>query len=87
MNKIKISKFLDILSYIGILALIGYYIFAKPTSEIILTCLLGVCIIRMISSSLKANFYQTHYTKLKEDNEFMERHIEELKNKEKEINN
>lgn len=82
MNIIRISKLLDILSYIGIIGIIGYYIFSKPSSEILLTCLLAVCILRMIGSNLRANFHQRNYTKLKEENEFMQRHFDEIKKQE-----
>ncbi|MFA6199762.1 MAG: hypothetical protein WC679_05085 [Bacteroidales bacterium] len=90
MNMIKISKLLDLLSYLGILGIIGYYIFLKPSTESLLICLLAVCMIRMIGSNLRANFYQKDYNKLKEDNEFMQRSLDEIKRKETEeeqINN
>lgn len=74
---------MDILSYLGIVAIIGYYIFAKPSSETLLIGLLFVSIIRMVGSNLRANYYQKHYTKLKEDNEFLQRGFNELSNKEK----
>ncbi|MDD2530253.1 MAG: hypothetical protein PHN41_03395 [Bacteroidales bacterium] len=80
MNTIKVSKLLDIISYIGIIGIIGYYIFQKPSSEIILTCLLGVCILRMIGSTLKANYYQKYHKDLTQENEFLQKRIEELKN-------
>jgi len=84
MNIIRISKLLDLLSYLGILGIIGYYIFLKPETEIMLFCLLTICIIRMIGSNLKANFYRSNYIKLKEDNEFMQRSLDEINRKEKE---
>lgn len=88
MNIIRISKLLDILSYLGIVAIIGYYIFAKPSSETLLIGLLFVSIIRMVGSNLRANYYQKYYTKLKEDHEFLQRGFNELSNKEKkDINN
>lgn len=82
MNEIKVSKLLDILSYLGIIAIIGYYIFLKPSSEIILTCLLGVCILRMIGSTIKANYYQKFHKDLTEENEFLKSRIEELRKEE-----
>lgn len=75
---VKISKILDFLSYIGILIIIGFYIFNKPTLEVSLIMLLAVAIIRMIASVLKANFYEKGYNKLKEDNEFLQRRIDSL---------
>lgn len=78
MNTIKISKLLGILSYVLIIALIAYYFFYHPKTEVLLICLLLICIIRMIASGIKANFYEKHYSKLKEDNEFMQRRIDEL---------
>ncbi|MDD2488996.1 MAG: hypothetical protein WC108_05020 [Bacteroidales bacterium] len=88
MNIIRISKLLDILSYLGIVAIIGYYIFSKPSSETLLIGLLLVSIIRMVGSNLRANYYQKHYNKLKEDHEFLQRGFNELSNKEKkDINN
>ena len=39
----------------------------------------------MLSASLKANFFEKEYTKFKDDNEFMQRRIDELV-KEKESN-
>lgn len=84
MNIIKISNLLDLLSYLGILGIIGYYIFLKPETEIMLFCLLAICIIRMIGSNLKANFYRNNNIKLKEDNEFMQGILDEINKKEKE---
>lgn len=78
MNMVKISKLLDFLSYIGILIIIGFYIFNKPTLEVSLIMLLAVAIIRMIASVLKANFYEKGYHRLKEDNEFLQRRIDSL---------
>ncbi|MFA7081070.1 MAG: hypothetical protein WC135_00505 [Bacteroidales bacterium] len=86
MNIIRISKLLDLLSYLGIVVIIGYYIFLKPTTEILVILLLLVCVIRMIGSNMRANYYEKNYNKIKEDNEFLERRIEGL-SKNEEINN
>ncbi|MDD2191236.1 MAG: hypothetical protein PHO12_01645 [Bacteroidales bacterium] len=87
MNIIRISKLLDLLSYVGIVAIIGYYIFAKPTTEILVILLLLICVIRMIGANMRANYYEKNYKKIKEDNEFFERRFNEISNeKEKEIN-
>ncbi|HBN04187.1 MAG TPA: hypothetical protein DD434_00150 [Bacteroidales bacterium] len=82
MNAIKVSKLLDLLSYLGIIGIIGYYIFLKPSSEITLTLLLGVCILRMVGSTLKANYYQKFHKDLTEENEFLKSRIEELRKEE-----
>ncbi|HHT02954.1 MAG TPA: hypothetical protein GX005_01365 [Bacteroidales bacterium] len=86
MNIIRISKLLDLLSYMGIVAIIGYYIFAKPTTEILVILLLLICVIRMIGANMRANYYEKNYKKIKEDNEFFERRFNEI-SKEKDINN
>lgn len=86
MNTLKVSKLLDIISYIGIIAIIGYYIFSRPSSEIILTCLLAVCILRMIGSTLKANYFQKYHKEITEENEFLKQRLKETK-KEVENNN
>ncbi|MDR0970799.1 MAG: hypothetical protein LBM25_00230 [Bacteroidales bacterium] len=83
MNPTKIAYWLNIISYFGIIALIVAYIFLTLSTEILLILLLLICILRMISSSLKANFYQKHYEKLKEDNVFYQRRVEELLNENK----
>ena len=77
---------MDLLSYLGIVVIIGYYIFLKPTTEILVILLLLVCVIRMIGSNMRANYYEKNYNKIKEDNEFLERRIEGL-SKNEEINN
>ncbi|MBP6429028.1 MAG: hypothetical protein KA273_01355 [Bacteroidales bacterium] len=88
MNIIRISKLLDLLSYVGIVVIIGYYIFLKPTTEILVILLLLVCIIRMIGANLRANYYEKNYKKIKEDHEFLERRFNELSNFDKrDINN
>lgn len=86
MNIIRISKLLDLLSYMGIVAIIGYYIFAKPTTEKLVILLLLICVIRMIGANMRANYYEKNYKKIKEDNEFFERRFNEI-SKEKDINN
>lgn len=86
MKAVKISKLLNALSYIGLFGVIVYYFFVKfERVEYMAFALLGVCILKMLSSSLKASFFEKEYTKLKDDNEFMQRRIDELV-KEKESN-
>ena len=86
MKVLKIAKLLNALSYIGLLGVIVCYFFVKFESiEQIAFTLLGVCILKMLSASLKANFFEKEYTKFKDDNEFMQRRIDELV-KEKESN-
>jgi hypothetical protein len=78
MKIVKIARLLGYISYALLLALIAYWVFAHPKSQVLLICLLIICIIRMIASSLKSNYYEKDYNKLHEDNEFLNRRIEEL---------
>lgn len=82
MKAVKIAKLLDILSYLGLLAVVVCYFFVKFKSlEYILFALLGVCILRMVGASLKAAYFEKEAAKLKEDNLFMQRRIDELQAK------
>ncbi|MCK9163130.1 MAG: hypothetical protein WCR29_06260 [Bacteroidales bacterium] len=80
MNIIRISKLLNLLSYLGIVAIIGYYIFVKPSTETLVIMLLLVSVIRMIGANLRANYYEKNYNKIKEDHEFLTRRFNELSN-------
>lgn len=82
MKAVKIAKLLNVLSYIGLLAVVVCYFFVKFKSlEHILFALLGVCILRMAGASVKAAYFEKENTKLKEDNLFMQRRIDELQTK------
>ncbi len=79
MKVVKTAKLLEFLSYVGLLATVVYYFFVGFKSiEYVAFALLIVCILRMVGASLKASFFEKEYTKLKEDNEFMQRRINEL---------
>lgn len=84
MKAVKIAKLLDVLSYIAMLGVVIYYFFVKfEKIEYLILLLLGVCIIKMIASTLKASYYEKHYKQLEEDNEFLQRRINELTNNNK----
>lgn len=84
MKAVKIAKLLDVLSYIAMLCVVIYYFFVKfEKIEYLILSLLGVCIIKMIASTLKASYYEKHYKQLEEDNEFLQRRINELTNNNK----
>ena len=79
MKIVKTAKLLEFLSYVGLLAVVVYYFFVGFNRvEYVAFSLLIVCILRMVGASLKASFFEKEYTKLKEDNEFMQRRINEL---------
>ena len=84
MKAVKIAKLLDVLSYIAMLGVVIYYFFVKfEKIEYLILSLLGVCIIQMIASTLQASYYEKHYKQLEEDNEFLQRRINELTNNNK----
>lgn len=84
MKAVKIAKLLDVFSYIAMLGVVIYYFFVKfEKIEYLILSLLGVCIIKMIASTLKASYYEKHYKQLEEDNEFLQRRINELTNNNK----
>lgn len=84
MKIVKTAKFLEFLSYVGLLGVVVYYFFVGfKKMEYVAFALLIVCILRMVGASLKASFFEKEYTKLKEDNEFMQRRIEELQKNER----
>ncbi len=78
MSKIKLAKLLDILSYILMIAIIGYYVFFRPSIEIVLTALLAIAIIRMVSSNLKAAYYRGFYQNLKDENDILHEKVARL---------
>jgi hypothetical protein len=76
--KIKtIAKLLDILSYLGIVAIFAVYLFVKPKAQYITLALLGVCFLKMIGAMIKANFLEKENAKLKEENDFLTSKIKE----------
>lgn len=83
MNAIRISKLLDFISYICIIAMIGLYVFNRPSIEITLIILLGIALIRMLSSNLKANYYSKFYKNLNDENDILRDKIERLENENK----
>jgi len=84
MKIVKTAKFLEFLSYVGLLGVVVYYFFVSfKKMEYVAFALLIVCILRMVGASLKASFFEKEYTKLKEDNEFMQRRIDELQKNER----
>jgi hypothetical protein len=70
-----ISKFLDYLAGLALLVVFAWYLFAKPEPQYITLSLLGVCVLKLISSILKANFYEKEYKELREENEFLTKEI------------
>ncbi len=83
MKIVKAAKVLEFLSYVGLLATVVCYFFAGLKKvEYVALALLAVCILRMVGASLKASFFEKEYNKLKEDNEFMQRRINELQRSE-----
>lgn len=87
MKALKAAKILNILSYVGIIGVVVYYFFVGfKRVEDAAFALLAVCILRMLSSSVKASFYEKEYTRLKDENDFLERRVESLQNQKQETN-
>ncbi|MDR1847019.1 MAG: hypothetical protein LBR17_02755 [Bacteroidales bacterium] len=76
---IRISKLLDMVAYLALVAVFAWYFFAKPLPQYISIALLGVCILKLAGAMLKSNFFEKEYKRLKEENDFL---TETLKNKE-----
>ena len=69
MKALKAAKILNILSYVGIIGVVVYYFFVGfKRFEDAAFALLAVCILRMLSSGVKASFYEKEYTRLKDEN-------------------
>lgn len=64
MNMLTLSKILDTLSLIAIVAVVALYLFLKLTFIPLACMLMGVCIIKMIAQMLKAKFFEKKYNEL-----------------------
>lgn len=79
MKTVRIAKVLEIISYIGLLVIVVCYFFADfRRTDYLAFSLLGICILRMIAANLKASFYEKEYRQFKDDNEFLQRRVDEL---------
>ncbi len=79
MNVVKISKILDVFTTIAIVGVLLYHFLIKfEKVEYLILAVLAVAIVKMIASMLKSNYYEKHYKQLEEDNEFLQRRIDEL---------
>ena len=79
MKTVRIAKVLEIISYIGLLVIVVCYFFADfGRADYLAFSLLGICILRMIAANLKASFYEKEYRQFKDDNEFLQRRVDEL---------
>lgn len=77
-NILRISKILDYITYVAIVALIVYYFFGSPIPELMMILLLLTALLKMVGSVMRANYYTGENFKLKEDNEFLARRVKEL---------
>ena len=80
MNKLNISKVLDILSMIAIVAVFAVYIFKKPPFEIIAMCLILIAVLKMGASMLKASYFSAEYFELEKENDILKEKISYLEN-------
>ena len=71
MKVTKTAKALDILAYLALVAVFVWYFFAKPLSQYMTLALLGICVLKLISAMLRANFFEKRYNELKEENDFL----------------
>lgn len=79
MNRVlKISKILDYLTYVAIVALVVYYFFGQPAQEMIMVLLLLTALLKMIGSVMRANYFTGENFRLTEENEFLSRRVKEL---------
>ncbi len=79
MTAIKTAKVFEILSYLGLFATVVAYFFAEGFKGIpTIMALLVICILRYVAVGIKAKHFEKEYFKLKDDNEFMQRRIDEL---------
>lgn len=85
MNKLNISKVLDVLSMIAIVIVFGLYIFKKADFIVISVALIIIALIKMLASMLKASFYSTLYNDVKQENEIFKEKIAYLEDLTKDI--
>ncbi len=85
MNKLNISKVLDVISMIAIVVVFGLYIFKKADFMIISMALITIALIKMSASMLKASFYSTLYNDVKQENEIFKEKIAYLEDLTKDI--
>ncbi len=81
MKAVKTAKAFEILSYIGLIATVVAYFFVNDFKGVMtIMALLLVCVLLYVAVAIKAKYFEGEYLKLKDDNEFMQRRIEELQN-------
>ena len=90
MNKLSLSKILDILAMIAIVVIFAVYIFKKPAFEITAISLIVIAILKMVASMLKASYFGRLYNETKQENDILKTKIEYLEkgiDREKKRNN
>lgn len=71
MNKQTISKILDILAMIAIFVVFILYLFFKTKPIYVTIELLGVGIIKMLASMLRASYYEKENENLRKERDFL----------------
>lgn len=79
MKTLTIAKILDYISMIGVVVMVFIYFFLKVKFPVMAISLLLICIIKMLGSMLRANFYQKENKTLYDENENYKQTVEELR--------
>jgi uncharacterized membrane protein len=87
MKTLTIAKILDYISMLGILVMVFLYFFLKVKFPIMAIALLVICIVKMLGSMMRANFYQKDNQRLHDENENYKQAVDELKEELNKINN
>jgi hypothetical protein len=87
MKTLTIAKILDYISMLGILVMVFLYFFLKVKFPIMAIALLVICIVKMLGSMMRANFYQKDNQRLYDENENYKQAVDELKEELNKINN
>jgi hypothetical protein len=87
MKTLTITKILDYISMLGILVMVFLYFFLKVTFPVMAIALLVICIVKMLGSMMRANFYQKDNQRLHDENENYKQAVDELKEELNKINN
>ncbi|MBR1625806.1 MAG: hypothetical protein IJ681_01535 [Bacteroidales bacterium] len=88
MNKLGISKILDMFALITIVVVFAFHLFKKFPIEILSLLLLCIAVIKMFAYMLKSSYYAEENKEIKQERDilkekvsYLEQSIDELNNK------
>ncbi|MBO6116956.1 MAG: hypothetical protein J6P44_00250 [Bacteroidales bacterium] len=88
MNKLSVSKILDVLAMIAIIAVFALWMFKKMPFAVLSVSLICIALLKMGAAMLKSSYFEKLYEDINQENNilnekcsYLEQEINQLKNK------